>query len=108
MHGTKSSKKVFSVIGQKKKKERPNFVDDEMLQKIRDVVIGSHLAETVVSQKLVIAIGTGAIKANEPTILKEFGGSLELCEAWARVWEKRKGTTEKIEPGAKFLEEEEF
>ena len=76
MHGTKSSKKVFSVIGQKKK-ERPNFVDDEMLQKIRDVVIGSHLAETVVSQKLVIAIGTGAIKANEPTILKEFGGSEE-------------------------------
>ena len=55
-----------------------------MFQKIRDVVIGSRLAGTVISRKMVIAIGTGVIKANEPKILKEFGESLELTEGWAQ------------------------
>ena len=61
---------------------------------------------------MVIAIGTGVIKANKSKILKEFGGSLDLTEFWARKvlkdmdWAKRKGTTGKVEPFAKLLEEE--
>ena len=55
-----------------------------MLQKIRDIIIGSRLAGTALSRKMVVAIGTGVIKANEPKILKEFGGSLELTEGCAR------------------------
>ena len=45
-------------------------------------------------------------------MLKEFGGGLELTENWARNilksmnWTKRKGTTGKVEPSKKFLEEE--
>ena len=44
--------------------------------------------------------------------MKEFGGNLELIEGWApnvlknMVWLKRKGTTGKVEPCAKFLEKE--
>ena len=82
-----------------------------MLQKIRDFIIGSRLAGTAISQKMVIAIGPDVIKLNEPNILKEFGGSLELTEGCARNalnnmdWVKRKGTTGKVEPCAKFLEE---
>ena len=47
-------------------------------------------------------------------MLKEFGGGLELTENWARNvlksmnWTKRKGTTRKVEPSKKFLEEEKF
>ena len=47
-------------------------------------------------------------------MLKEFGGGLELTENWARNvlksmnWTKRKGTTGKVEPSKKFLEEEKF
>ena len=47
-------------------------------------------------------------------MLREFGGSLELTEGWARKvlksmgWVKRKGTTGKVEPCSKFLEEEKF
>ena len=72
-----------------------------MLKKIEDVIIGSRLAGTVFSRKMVVAIGTGVVKANEPKILREFGGSLELIEGWARNvlkgmdWVKRKGTTGK-------------
>ena len=42
-----------------------------MLQKIRDVIIASCLAGKLISRKMVIAIGTGVIKANEPKISKE-------------------------------------
>ena len=49
---------------------RPNLVDDKMLKKIKDVISESPLASTVISQKMVVAIGTGVAKANEPKILR--------------------------------------
>ena len=55
-----------------------------MLKKIKDVIIGSRLAVTVISRKMVFAIGTGVVKANEPKILRECGGSLKLAEGRAR------------------------
>ena len=57
---------------------------------------------------------TGAIKANEPNILREFDGSLELTKDWNwnvlknMDWVKIKGTTGKAEPCVKVLEEETF
>ena len=56
------------------------------------------------SRKMVIAIGTGFIKANNPSLLLEFGESVTLPENWVRGflknmnWVKRKGTTGKVEP----------
>ena len=56
----------------------------------------------------------GVVKANEPDLLKEHGGHLELTEDWARhllnsmEWVKRKGTTGKVKPSEKFLQEEKF
>ena len=85
-----------------------------MLKKIKDIIVGSRLAGTAISQKMMIAIATGVIKASDPKILREFGESLELTEGWARSvlksmdWVKRKGTTGKVEPCSKSLEEEKF
>ena len=45
MHEKKTSKNNFLSLA--RKKGRPNLVNDEMLQKIRDVIIGSRLAGTV-------------------------------------------------------------
>ena len=45
---------------------------------------------------------------------REYGGSLELTDRWARGvleklnWSKRKGTTGKVEPSSQFLAEEKF
>ena len=56
----------------------------------------------------------GVVKTNEPDLLKEHGGHLELTEDWARhllksmEWVKRRGTTGKVEPSEKFLQEEKF
>ena len=85
-----------------------------MLKKIKDVIIGSRLAGTVISRKMVAAISTGVFKANGPKILREFEGSLERTECWDQTvlkgmnWVKIKGTTGKLEPCPKFLEEENF
>ena len=85
-----------------------------MLKKIKDIIVGLRLAGTAISRKIVIVIATGVIKANDSNILRESGGSLELIESWARSvlksmdWMKRKGTTGKVEPCSKFLEEETF
>ena len=92
------------------KGERPNL-DDEKLKKNQDVIIGSRLAGTVISRKMVVAIGTGVAKANQSSILREFGGALELTEGWAQNvlkdmdWVKRRGKTGKVESCPKFLEE---
>ena len=74
----------------------------------------SRLADIVVYRKMVAAIGTSAVKANEPKILREYGGSFELTEGLSQNilkavdWVKRKGVTGKVEPCPKFLEEEKF
>ena len=82
VNGRKESckkKKNDQPIAPIQRKRRPNLVDDEVLKKIKDIIVGSRLAGTAISRKMVIAIATGVI------ILKEFGGSLELTEGWARI-----------------------
>ena len=79
-----------------RKRGRSSLVNDEMVKKIKDVIIGSHLANKVSSQKMVFVIGTGVVKTNEPKILRKFDGSLEVAEGWTRKvlkdmdWVKRK------------------
>ena len=48
------------------------------MKKIKDIIVSSRLAGSAISRKMVIAIATGVIKANDLKLLREFGGSLEL------------------------------
>ena len=95
-----------------RRKGRPNLLDDEFLIKVKDMVTGVCMAGVVISRKTVTAIGTGAIKANCPSKLKDFGGHIALTEVWARGvlksmgWSKRKGIAGKIGPSKQFLLEE--
>ena len=63
---------------------------------------------------MVISIGNGVLKANDPNTLFEFGGTITLTEDWARGilrsmgWVKRKATTGKVEPSTQLLAEEKF
>ena len=94
------------------KKGRPNLLDENLLNKVKDVIVGTRAAGGVISRRMVIAIGIGVVKANKPDILKEFGGSVELTEGWARSvlkslnFTRRKGTTGKVNPSEQFLKEE--
>ena len=72
--------------------------------KIKVAIIGIHLAGAAISQKMVISIGIGVLKANNPNSLYQFGENVILRVMWARGylksidWVKRKGTTSKVEP----------
>jgi len=95
-----------------KKKGRPNFLSEDLLKKVKVLMIGTRSAGTAISRRLVVAIGKGIVKANNPKSLRENGGSIELTEDWARGiiksmnWTKRKATTGKVEPSQQFLDEE--
>ena len=69
-----------------RRKGRPNLLDNEFLVKMKDVVTGVCMAGGVISRKMVIAIGTGVIKANFLSKLKDFGGHIVLTEGWAEVY----------------------
>ena len=77
-------------------------------------MIGTRAAGTTISRRIVMVIANRAVKSNNPVLLKENEGSLQLTEDWARGvlksmnWVKRKGTTGKIEPSQQFLLEEKF
>ena len=69
-------KKGFSFISQKK--SRPNLTDDERCY--NRITFRTNIN----TSKSGSCIGADVIKANEPKILKKFGGSLELTDGWAR------------------------
>ena len=78
----KKIKKTDNAIVHRRK-GRPNLLDDEFLLKVKDLVTRVRMAGGVISRKMVIAIGTGVIKANCPSKLKDFGGHIALTEGWA-------------------------
>ena len=99
---------VFKKLG------RPNLLDNNLQKKVKDIAIGTRQAGGVVNRRQMINIAKGVIRANNPDLLKEFGGNLELTDRWARGvlkslnWSKRKATTGKVEPPKQLLAEEKF
>ena len=115
IHGTKSAIDPFSKVYTKYplKRTTVNGWKESCKKKKNDQPI-APIQRKGRPKKMVIVIATGVIKANDPNILREFGGGLELTEGWSRsvlksmYWVKRKRTTGKVEPCSKFLEEEKF
>ena len=46
--------------------------------------VKAALRRAVISQKMVISIGNGVLKANDPNTLSQFGGGITLTDNWAR------------------------
>ena len=97
-----------------KKIGKPNILEGHLLRKVKDVAIGTREAGGVINREQIINIAKDVIKANNPDILEEFGGTVKLTEKWTRGvlkqlnWSKRKGTTGKVDPSPQFLAEEKF
>ena len=93
---------------------RPNIVRGDLLQKIKEVVIGVRFSGTVISRKMVVSMGNWVLKANDPNTLSEFPGHINLTNDWSRAtlqstdWVKCKGTNGKIEPSSQLQTEERF
>ena len=67
-----------------KKAERPNLLNETLLKKVKDVVIGTRAAGGVLNRKHILNIAKGVVTANNSNALKEFGGSLDLTDRWSR------------------------
>ena len=82
-----------------------------LLQKVKDIIIGTRLAGSVINRRPVVCIGRGVVMAYDPNLFREFGVGLDLTEGWASgvlkriVWVKKKGTTGRVEPSPQFLGE---
>ena len=78
------------------------------------VALFSILSQGVINRHQFMCIAKCVVTANNPNLLKEYGGGLELTNGWARNilksigWVKRKGTTGKVVPSALLLQEEKF
>ena len=93
---------------------RSNLLDSGMLKKVKDTALGTRMAVGVINRRQLISIVTGVVRANNPNLLKEYGGDLVLSDKWARgvleklTWSKRKGTTGKVDLSPQFLAQEKF
>ena len=90
------------------------MLDDVLLVKVKDIALVTCMSGGVINRQQLINIRNGVIRANNPEVLKEFGGTIELTEGWARSvleslnWSKRRATTGKVEPSTQLLAEEKF
>ena len=67
-----------------KKAGRPNLLDETLLKKVKDIAIGTRAAGGVIDRKQILNIAKDVVRANNPNVLKESGGSLDLADRWAR------------------------
>ena len=69
-----------------------------MIKKIKDIIVGTRIAGRVINRCTVICIANGVIRANQPNLLKEFGGTVELTDCWARHLLLKTGWKERVPP----------
>ena len=67
-----------------KKAERPNLLDKTLLKKVKDIAIGTRAAGGVINRKQILNVAKDVVRANNPNVLKESSGSLDLADRWAR------------------------
>ena len=53
------------------------MLDDALLVKVKDIALGTRMSGGVINRKQLINIGNGVIRANNPEMHKEFGGTNE-------------------------------
>ena len=69
---------IFSRVGW------PNLLHEVLLQKVKDITIGTRLAGCVINRRQVVCIGRGVVMANDPNLLLEVGVDHDFTEGWAR------------------------
>ena len=103
--GRKSNDDDWTVI---KGIGRPNLLDSGMLKNVKDITLGTRMDGGVINRRQFISIVARVVRANNPNLLKEYGGDLVLTDKWARgvlgklTWSKREGNTGKVDPSSSF------
>ena len=88
------------------------MLDETLLKKVKNISFGTRATGGVINREQILNIAKGVVRANNRNALKEFGGTLDLTDRWARdvlkqlIWSQRSGTTGKVDPSPQFLAEE--
>ena len=61
-----------------KKARRPDLLDDNLIKKVKDIVIGTRQVGGVINRRQIVSIAKGIVRANNPNILKDFDDTVEL------------------------------
>ena len=69
---------VFKKVG------RPNLLDENLIKKVKDITIGTRYTGGVINRRQIVNIAESVVRVNNPDILKEFDGTVELTNRWAR------------------------
>ena len=67
-----------------KQKGLSDLLSYELVAKVKTIMTGTRAAGIAISRRIVMTIGNEVVKSNNPILLKEYGGSLQLTEDWAR------------------------
>ena len=60
------------------------LLSDDLIAKVKTIMIGTRAAETAISRRILVTIGDGVVKPIISVLLKENGGLLQLTEDWVR------------------------
>ena len=69
---------VFKKVG------RPNLLDDKLIKKNKDIAKETRQPGGVINRRQIVNITKGVVRANNPDILKEFGGTISLINRWVK------------------------
>jgi len=75
----------------RKKRGRPTLLPEEIDHKVTTMIKKMRESGSVINYSIIKAIATGIIVANDRTLLKENGGSIELGTKWCESISKRLG-----------------
>ena len=90
------------------------MLDETLLKQVKDIAVCITATGGVINRKQILNITKGVVRANNPNVFKEFGGSLDLTDRLARdvlkplKWSKHKGTADNVDPSPQFLAKEKF
>ena len=56
------------------------MLDDALLVKVKDIVLSTSMSDGIINRQQLVNTGNGVGIVNNPEMLKEFGGTIELTE----------------------------
>ena len=75
------------------------LLDSGMLKKVKDIALGARMTGGVINRRQLISIEAGVVRANQPNLLKEYGGDLVLTDKRARgLLENLRGASANVPP----------
>ena len=72
------------IVLPEKKRDAQSFYRKELDKKVINMIKSMRESGAVINYNIMIAIANGLIQANDRTLLREYGGTIELGTQWCQ------------------------